>query len=70
MKVKVAQLCPTVFDLMECSPQAPLAKGFSKQEYSSPGEPPNPDIRLRSPELQADSYHVSHQGGWTRLFSG
>ena len=70
VKVQVAQLCPTLFNLMDCSPQAPLSMGFSKQEYSSPGEPRNPDIKPRSPALKADSYHVSHQGGWTKLFSG
>ena len=41
--------------------QAPLFMGFSKQEYwsglpfSSPGDFPNPGIKLRSPTLQANS---------------
>ena len=40
--------------------QAPLSKGFSRQEYwsglqySSPGDLPDPGIELRSPTLQAD----------------
>ena len=41
--------------------QAPLAMGFSRQEYWSglpcppPGDLPNSWIKLRSPSLQADS---------------
>ena len=41
--------------------QAPLSMGFSRQEYwsglpcPSPGDLPNPGIKLRSPALQADS---------------
>ena len=41
--------------------QAPLSIGFSRQEYwsrlpfPSPGELPDPGIKPRSPELQADS---------------
>ena len=31
--MKVAQLCPTLCDYMDCSPQAPLSMGFSRQEY-------------------------------------
>ena len=51
--------------------QAPLSMGFSKQEYwsglpcPSPGDLPNPGIKLRSsasPALQADSLLLSHQG--------
>ena len=48
--------------------QAPLPMGFSRQEYSSglpfppPGDLPNPSIEPRSPALQADLYHLSHQG--------
>ena len=41
--------------------QAPLSMGFSRQEYWSglpfppPGDLPNPGIKPRSPELQADA---------------
>ena len=41
--------------------QAPLSMGFSRQEYwsglpfPSPGDLPDPRIKLRSPVLQADS---------------
>ena len=48
--------------------QALLSMGFSRQEYwsglpfPSPGDLPNPGIEPRSLALQADSYHLSHQG--------
>ena len=41
--------------------QDPLSMGFPKQEYwsglpfPSPGDLPNPEIKARSPALQADS---------------
>ena len=58
-----AQLCL-------CNPwtvahQAPLSMEFSRQEYwheqsfPSPGDLPNPGIKLRSPTLQADCLHLS-----------
>ena len=59
------QLCHT----MDCSCQAPLSVGFSRQEYWSgllcptpgdpPGDLPNPGIEhtsLTSPALQVDSF--------------
>ena len=66
MKVKseseVAQSCPTLCNPMDYSaPQAPLSKGFLRQEYwsglpfSPPGDLPNPGIEPGSPGLQADS---------------
>ena len=48
-------------DSMDCSPPAPLSMGFSRQEYwsglpfPSPGDLPDPEIKLWSPTLQADS---------------
>ena len=48
--------------------QAPLSMVFSRQEYwnglpfSSPGDLPDPKTEPRSPALQADFYHRSHQG--------
>ena len=53
VKVKVTQLCPTL-----CSG---IAMEFSRPEYwsgepfPSPGDLPNPGIKLGSPALQADS---------------
>ena len=46
---------------MDCSPQAPLPMGFSRQEYwsglpcPSPGDLPDPGIEPGSPAWQADS---------------
>ena len=39
---------------MDCSPPAPLSMEFSRQEYWS-GDLPHPEIKPRSPALQADS---------------
>ena len=54
MHAKSLQLYPTVCDPMDCSHQAPLSMGFSRQEYwselpcSPPGDLPHPDIELTS----------------------
>ena len=57
---RVTQLCPSLCDPMEYSPQAPLSLGFSKQEHWSglpcppPGNLPNPEMEpasLASPAL-------------------
>ena len=48
--------------------QAPLSKWFFRQEYwsglpfTSPRDLPDPGIEPGSPTLQADFYHLSHQG--------
>ena len=48
--------------------QAPLSRGFSRQEYwsglpcPSPGDLPDPRGEPRSPALQADSLLLNHQG--------
>ena len=48
--------------------QAPLSMGFPRQEYwsglsfPSPGYIPNASIKLRSPELQADSLPTESPG--------
>ena len=61
MCVLVAQSCATLCDPMDCSCQASLSMGFSRQEYwsglplPSPRDLPDPDIEARSPALQADS---------------
>ena len=62
------QSCWTLCDLMDCSCQALLSMGFSRQKYwsgllfPSPGDLPNSRIESRSPVLQADLYRLSHQG--------
>ena len=60
------------------APQAPLSIGIPRQEYwsglpfPSSGDLPDPGIEPGSPELQADLYHLSHQGipeqGWVEIF--
>ena len=59
---KVAQLCLTVCDPMDCvAYQAPLSLGFSRQGYwsglpfPSPGDLLDPEIEPRSLAPQADS---------------
>ena len=71
----VAQSCPTVCDLTDCS--LPVHGGlhvvlcpcgFSRQEYWNglpcppPGDLPNPGIEPRSPALQADSLPAEPHG--------
>ena len=57
-----SQSCPTLCDPRDCSHQAPLAVGFSRQEYwrglpsPPPGDLPNPEIKPRCPALQVDSF--------------
>ena len=59
--VLVAQSCPTIGNPWPVAHQAPLAMGFSRQEYwsgspfPSPEDLPNPGDEPRSPVLQADS---------------
>ena len=57
VKVSVAQLCPTLCDPMDSiALQAPLSKGFSRQEYwsglpfCSPGDLPNPGTEPGAPK--------------------
>ena len=56
----VAQSCLTLCDPMDCSPNAPLSMGFSRQEYwcglpfPSPGDLPDPETECRSLTLQAE----------------
>ena len=60
-EVKVAQLCPTLCDPMDCSlPGSPVhvilqARILDWFPFPYPGDLPNPGIELRSPALQADS---------------
>ena len=66
--VKSFQPCPTLCDPMDCSRQAPLSMGFSRQEYWSglpcppPGDLPDPGIKpvsLRSPALAGGFFTTS-----------
>ena len=59
--VLVTQLCPTLCNPRTVACQAPLFRGFSRQEhwnglpFPSPGDLPNPGAESRSPALHADS---------------
>ena len=54
---KLLQFCPTLCDPRDCSPQAPLSMGFSRQEhwsgvpFPSPGDLLDPGIKPTSPAL-------------------
>ena len=56
-----AQPCLTLCNPMDCSPPGSSVMEFSRQEYwsglpfPSPGDLPNPEIKPRSPALQAGS---------------
>ena len=58
---RCAKSRPAPRDPVDCSRQAPLCMGFSRQEYWSglpfppSGDLPDPGIKPRSPALQADS---------------
>ena len=73
-------VCVRLCHPMDCSPPAPLFRGFSRQEYwsglpfPSPRDLPDPGIEpasLRSLALQVDSILLSHQGipSWLLLAS-
>ena len=65
VKVSLTQSCLTLLQPMNCSCQAPLSMGISRQEYwsglpfPSPGDLPNPGIKPESPALQADYLPLS-----------
>jgi len=50
-----SQSYPALFDPMDCTRQAPLSMGFSRQEYwsglpfPSPGHLPDPGVKTASP---------------------
>ena len=62
MEVKVAQLCPTLWDPMDYTVhgilQARILEGVA---FPTSGDLPNPGIEPRSPALQADSLPAEPQ---------
>ena len=60
-EIEVTQSCPTLCNPMDCSHQAPLSMGLSRQEFwselpfPSPGDLPNPGIKPGSPALHTDT---------------
>ena len=77
VKVKVKSLSPVWLfaTTWTIAHQAPLSMGFSRQEYwselpfSSPGDLPNPGIKLRSPALQADTLRSEPPGHLCKIVS-
>ena len=68
MSAKSLQSCSTPYDPRDCSPQAPLSMGFSRQEYwsvlpySPPGDLHDPWIKpmfLMSPALAGKFFATS-----------
>ena len=58
-----AQLCPPLAIPWTIAHQVPLSMEFSYGlPFPSLEDLPNPGIKPGSPELQADSLHLSHQG--------
>ena len=63
MKVKVAQLCPTLCDPMECSPWTSLGQNTGVGSLSLlQGIFPTPWVKPKSPPLQTDSLPAKPQG--------
>ena len=63
MKVKATQLCPALCDPMDYAVHGILQAGMLEwMVFPSPGDLPNPGIKLRSFTLQADSLPAEPQG--------
>ena len=59
---EVAHSCPTLCDPMNCSPQNFSARVLEWVAISFSGDIPDPGIKARSPALQEEALHLSHQG--------
>ena len=62
VKVKVSQLCPTLFNPMDYIHGILQARILEWVAFPSPGDLPNPGIEPRSPVLQVDSLPAEPQG--------
>ena len=61
-QTKDAQLCPTLFDLMDCTVLGIFqARILEWVAFPSPGDLSNSGIKARSPALQADSLPAGPQ---------
>ena len=60
--VKVAKLCPTLCDPMDCSPWNSPGQNTEVKPFPSPGDRRKPGIEPRSPTLQVDSLTAELQG--------
>ena len=71
MKVKFAQLCPTLCDPMDCTVHGILQARILKWvSFPSPADLPNPRTEPRSPTLQADSLPAETQGKFNKHRNG
>ena len=62
MKLLVAQLCPTLCDLMDYSPSVSSVYEIFWAAIPISRDLPDAGIEARSPVLQADSFCLNHQG--------
>ena len=62
VKVKVAQLCPTLCEPMDIVHGILQVRILEWEAFPSPGDLPNPGIEPRSPALQADSLPAGTPG--------
>ena len=68
VKVLVAKSRLTLCNSMDCSPPGSSVHGISQARilewlpFPSPGDLPDPGIKLTSPALQADTLPLSNQG--------
>ena len=75
-KVLVAYLYPTLCYPVDCSPQAPLSMGFSRQEYwsglpfPSPGSFPDAGFKFTSPTLAGRFFTTEEPGKITQVGKG
>ena len=72
LKLKVAQLYPTLYDPMDYSLTGSSVHGILQArilqwEFPLQGDLSNPGIEPRSPGLQADSFPLSYQGSHSIL---
>ena len=62
LKVKIAQSCSILCDLMDCTMDFSRPEYWSGYPLPSPGDLPNSGIEPRFPALQADSLSAEPQG--------
>ena len=61
-------MCPTLYDLMDCSPPGSSVRGIPRQEYwsglpfPSPGDLPDPGLKPVSPGLAGKFFTAESPG--------
>ena len=75
MKVLVVQLCPTLFDSIDCSPPGSFvhrilqARILSELSFPSPGDLPDSRMEPGPPALQADSLLSETAGSCIHMYT-